>query len=557
MKDGRPVILIVDDLEDNRLVLTRIFKAFQNEFELIEAANGIDAIRATRIYHPVLIIMDLMMPFVDGFEAIRSIRENPAIPQMPILALTALDSIDDKLRALELGATDFISKPYDMTDLKARVKALTSYHLMLMDKEAELREINNTLANKVEEKSNELRRIYHTDALTSLPNRNKLIQDIEAGETRSILLIDVDAFSEIVNFYGSRLADELLIQIGMRLARLCLVDHHCHDLYRLGGDIFAASLNNDDVVSLAGAIQESIKSSPFTVFDDYEINLLVTLGGASGGGNLLYKAETALKEAKLRKEDFRLYDDTVNRTRHYENNLLWTKKILSAIDNDTIVPHFQPIVNLETGRVEKYESLIRLIDEEGTVHSPALFLDVAKHSKLYPQLTCIMVKKTFECFRDQPVQFSINISSDDITNEVVVREICESLNNFPNKENVIFELLESDGIQNYDAVIAFIDHVKSHGCKIALDDFGSGYSNFSHILKLNVDYIKIDGSLIRDIHKDPHAKAVVETIIGFSKKLRFGTVAEFVHNQEVLDTVRELGVDFVQGYHCGKPSASF
>lgn len=551
---SRPIILIVDDLEDNRLILKRAFKEFKNDFELMEATDGEAAFLAVQKHHPALVIMDLMMPGVDGFEAIRLIRNDPNIPQMPILVLTALDSTEDKLHALELGATDFISKPYDMTDLKARVRALTNYHLMLMEKEAALREANATLESKIEAKRNELRNIYHTDPLTSLPNRNKLIHDMEVGTVRSLMIIDVDAFSDIVNFYGARLADELLIQIGMRLARLCLIDHNCYDLYRLGGDIFAVSLENDQACLLAGTIQQNIKSAPFTVFDDYVIDLFVTIGAADGGENLLYKAETALKAAKLGKEDFRLYDNTVNLARQYENNLLWTKKIITAIEDDAIIPHFQPIVNLKSGRIEKYESLIRLVDEEGTVHSPARFLDVARRSKLYPQLTCIMVKKSFEAFRDKPAQFSINISSEDITNEIVVKEICDNLAAFPHTDRVVFELLESDGIKNYDAVIAFIEHVKSHGCKIALDDFGSGYSNFSHILKLNVDYIKIDGSLIRDIHNDPHARAVVETIIDFSKKLHFETIAEFVHSQEVLDAVTALGVDFVQGYHCGEPS---
>ena len=552
--DKRPVILIVDDIEDNRLILTRAFKEFLVDFDLVEAANGEEACEAALAYHPALVIMDVMMPKVDGFEAIRRIRTNAGIVQMPILVLTALDNVDDKLKALSLGATDFISKPYDMTDLKARVRALTSYHLLLMKKEAELRDINTNLALKVEEKTNELGQLFYTDSLTSLPNRNKLIRDIDGGAIRSILLIDVDSFSEIVNFYGTNLADELLIQIGMRLAHLCLIDHYCNDLYRLGGDIFAISMTDDNILHLADTIQANIKTSPFRIFDDYEINLFVTIGAADGGENLLYKAETALKEAKFRKEDLRIYDNMNNLAQQYENNILWTKKILKAIGNDSILPHFQPIVNLKSGEIEKYESLIRLVDEDGTVHPPALFLDVARRSKLYPQLTCIMVTKTFDIFKNQPVQFSINISSEDITNEIVVKEICRNLSTFPYKENVVFELLESDGIKNYDAVIAFIDHVKSHGCKIALDDFGSGYSNFSHILKLNVDYIKIDGSLIRDIHRDTHSKAVVETIINFSKKLGFQTIAEFVHNQEVLDTVSDLGVDFVQGYHCGKPA---
>lgn len=550
----RPIILIVDDIEDNRLVLKRTLYDRKDDFEFMEAANGKDAFKKALMYNPSLIIMDLMMPVMDGFEAIRTIRANDSIVQMPILVLTALDSTEDKVKALSLGATDFIAKPFDFTDLKARVDALTTFHLSLLKKEEELRDINETLTVKVDEKSKALQQTYLTDPMTALPNRSKLLRDIEKDEVESLMIIDVDAFSDITNFYGSKTGDELLIQIAMRLARLCLIDHACHDLYRLGGDVFAVTLGEKDIHTLAEAIQKSVKGSPFSIFDNHEINIFVTIGAALPGENLLHRAEMALKEAKSKKEDFRLYTENNALIKQYETNMLWTKKILQAIVEDKILPHFQPIVNLKTGLVEKYESLMRLMDSDGTIHAPGFFLDVAKRSKLYPQLTCIMLKKSFDVFKERDTEFSINISSEDITNETVVREIYRNLAAFPHKENVVFELLESDGIQNYDAVITFIDTVKAHGCKIALDDFGSGYSNFSHILKLNVDYIKIDGSLIRDIHNDPHAKAVVETIIGFSQKLGFQTVAEFVHCQEVMDTVRALGVDYVQGYHCGKPS---
>lgn len=550
----RPIILIVDDIEDNRLVLKRTLHDRKDDFEFMEAADGKEAFKKVLMYNPSLIIMDLMMPVMDGFEAIRQIRANDSIIQMPILVLTALDSTEDKVRALSLGATDFIAKPFDFTDLKARVDALTTFHLSLLKKEEELRDINASLAVKVDEKSKALQQTYLTDPMTALPNRNKLLQDIEEGKVESLMIIDVDAFSDITNFYGSKTGDELLIQIAMRLARLCLIDHTCHELYRLGGDVFAVALSGENIHTLAEAVQKSVKSSSFDIFDNHEINIFVTIGAAQPGENLLHRAEMALKEAKSKKEDFRLYTEYNTLTKQYESNMLWTKKILQAIGEDNILPHFQPIVNLKTGLIEKYESLMRLVDSDGTVHAPGFFLDVAKRSKLYPQLTRIMLKKSFDVFRERDAEFSINISSEDITNETVVREIYRNLTTFPRKENVVFELLESDGIHNYDAVINFIDTVKAHGCKIALDDFGSGYSNFSHILKLNVDYIKIDGSLIRDIHNDPHAKAVVETIIGFSQKLGFQTVAEFVHCQEVMDTVRTLGVDYVQGYHCGKPS---
>ena len=196
---------------------------------------------------------------------------------------------------------------------------------------------------------------------------------------------------------------------------------------------------------------------------------------------------------------------------------------------------------------------MRLIDENGEYVSPIHFLELAKKNKLYPKLTKIIVEKTFEIFKNLDAQVSINLSVHDILNEDVYSTIIEKLNEYKLGDKIVFELIESDGIENYEEVIEFITQVKKTGAKISIDDFGTGYSNFEYIMKLKVDYIKIDASMIKDIDKNLNSQMVTETIIDFARKMNIQTIAEFVHSQSVFDVVKEMGIDFAQGYFFGKP----
>ncbi|PNV84028.1 MAG: hypothetical protein C0627_02370 [Sulfurimonas sp.] len=214
---------------------------------------------------------------------------------------------------------------------------------------------------------------------------------------------------------------------------------------------------------------------------------------------------------------------------------------------------YQPIYNTKTQKIEKYESLARIITGSGEVITPFVFLDIAIKSKLYPEITKAMITKSFEFFKDKDFEFSINLSIVDIQSKEILKFIFNKLDEFAETQRVVFEILETDKIENYEEIKAFIKEVKKHGCKVAIDDFGSGYSNFSHILELNVDYIKIDSSLVKFITTDTSSRTVVKTIINFAKDLNLKTIAEFVEDKESLDLLKKMDVDFIQGYYIGKP----
>jgi EAL domain-containing protein (putative c-di-GMP-specific phosphodiesterase class I) len=257
--------------------------------------------------------------------------------------------------------------------------------------------------------------------------------------------------------------------------------------------------------------------------------------------------------AKKQHESYLIYDESLNIEKQYQENIEWIEKLKIAIDNDKIVPFFQPIFDNKSGKIVSCECLIRLIDDEENVISPYKFLSAAKKSRLYNTLTEIMISKSCEYFEDIACDFSVNLAIADMLNEDIKEYIRYKIKKHNVSQKIVLEILETEGIENYDEIVTFIDEMKALGCRIAIDDFGSGYSNFEYLLKLNIDYIKIDGSLIRNIDKDKNAQIVAQTVVDFAEKLGVITIAEFVHNKAVLEKVKEFHIDRSQGFYLAEP----
>ncbi|WP_051678530.1 bifunctional diguanylate cyclase/phosphodiesterase [Thiomicrospira pelophila] len=401
----------------------------------------------------------------------------------------------------------------------------------------------------------------HYDSLTELPNRVKLLADAEASnQSEHIILFNVDSFNEINTFYGHYLADKLLKVLARKFVELTL--GLPAQVYKLPIDEFAIVIKNDwarpDLEHFVQGLLEVVSARSFKVGLE-QINLTLTAGLASSNAlnnqakDALVAADMALKMAKRQRKPFVFYESSLNIKQSYENNLAWIKRLRSAMEEDRLVPFFQPVVNAKTLKVDYYECLVRIVESDGQVVSPFNFLETAKKLKLYPQLTRRMLDKAFEKFAEERDSFSINLSIEDIVDPVTSAWIIEKVSNCSFAERVIFEIVESEGIQNYDVVNHFIRDVKQYGVKIAIDDFGAGYSNFIYIMRLDVDFIKIDGSIIRDIQHNKSSQVITETIINFARKLNIQTVAEFVADESIYDYVKHLEIDNLQGYLFGKP----
>ena len=217
-----------------------------------------------------------------------------------------------------------------------------------------------------------------------------------------------------------------------------------------------------------------------------------------------------------------------------------------------VVPYVQPIFNTQTGMVEKYECLMRL-KEEDDIYTPHKFLEIARKTGHYCELSRAMIDKTLHYFSTREESFCINLSFDDMKSQRTKLFLEEKLSTFSNPSRITFEIVESQAFDNMTLLSEFIEFIRSYGCLIAIDDFGSGYSNFNQILSLSPDILKIDGSLIKDIDSNAKHQTIVENIQSLAHKLGILTVAEFVHSETIMEHIQEMGIDYAQGFYLGVP----
>jgi c-di-GMP phosphodiesterase len=397
---------------------------------------------------------------------------------------------------------------------------------------------------------------FYTDPLTRLPNLYQLRHDLEEVSEFTLIIANIDNFKLLNDFYGFVVGDFILESFAKSLtAELAGIN-----IYRMAGDEFAILLHERMSFYLLknylGTLSKQLTHLKYA-YAQTEIYVDCTLSSSASFSHddIFSKVSMALKYAKKEQLKFWIYEDTMNFSQEYESNLKYATKVRKAIvDFSGIVPYFQPIIDNATDEIIKFEALSRLVDEEGVIHSPHNFIPIAKMIKVYDKITIAIIDKSFKVFETHPFDFSINLSFEDIINEEIYDFIIRKLRDSNMGHRVTFELLESERVNDFEKVVQFFNEIKRYGAKVAIDDFGSGFSNFSYIIKLNPDFIKIDGSLIKDIDKDKNAQIVVETIVAFSKKMGIKTVAEFVHSSTVLSTVKQLGIDYSQGYFIDMPS---
>jgi len=274
----------------------------------------------------------------------------------------------------------------------------------------------------------------------------------------------------------------------------------------------------------------------------------------SGRKKMLAYADMALKDAKSKNIQLSVFNDKKGLEKIHKDDIDCHNKLLQAFKTDSLISYFQPIVPIQNANKPiKYESLVRLEQENGNILPPFNFIRVARQNRIYYKITNQIVKNTLAVITKHKIPCSLNISIVDIENKKTLKMLYETFRNFDYNHLITVELLETEEFNDYKTVHDFCIKARSFGIKIALDDFGSGYANFTHILNLPIDYIKIDASLISNIDRDIHAQIMVETIVDLAKKLNIETIAEYVSSHEILNIVKKLNIDYAQGYYTGKP----
>ncbi|WP_260881778.1 bifunctional diguanylate cyclase/phosphodiesterase [Aliarcobacter butzleri] len=405
-------------------------------------------------------------------------------------------------------------------------------------------------------KTEELKRNLRLDSLTNIGNRYKLIEDVSKSVNPCISILDIVSFSDVNDFFGYKTGDNVLKIVARKIEEL-LIDKENYKVYRDHSDTFCIVAQNEDrdkFIKNIDEISKTIAKVPI-VIKSRELYVQLSYVFSFESKENLLETANIIKRYSHANKNIIIYDKALELEKDYEKNIFWTLKIKKALDEDKIVPYFQPIYNLKTNKIEKYEALVRLIDGNNVI-SPYYFLDISKKSKQYLQLTKTMIQKTFDYFKDKDFEFSINLTFEDIKSEYISSFIIELLKEYKIGHRVVFEIVESEEIDNFRKINEFFVTIREYGCKIAIDDFGSGYSNFEYLAKLNVDYIKIDGSLIKDILINKSSQNIVSMLVNFAKGQKVKTIAEFVSNKDILNKVRELGIDYVQGYYIKEPIAS-
>jgi PAS domain S-box-containing protein/diguanylate cyclase (GGDEF)-like protein len=391
-----------------------------------------------------------------------------------------------------------------------------------------------------------------TDPLTRLPNRNAFFDRLNQTQKPLIALLNVDRFRDINSFYGFKAGDTLLCELTAALQAYCGGEL---TLFRVGGDLFA--LLGDGIALEAlqkrvEAILHTIAQTPF-LEQSFGASIRLTAGIAEGSWQVLSRAEAALNRAQERRSELAIAHADDDRTT--ESNLKMIGILRQAVTQPWwVIPYFQPIARASDGVVVKYEALMRLRDQDGTIHSPFSFLELAKRSRYYPNLTHAMIESSLQQFSTRTEGLTLNLSVEDIQNDETMAFLYGAISEFRDPERLTLEVTESEMIEDYESVIAAITRMKRLGASIAIDDFGSGYSNFAYLTRLKADYLKIDGSIVREIVHNEDAYHTLCAIVDLARRFKMQTVAEFISSKEVALKAKEAGVDYWQGFYVDKPA---
>jgi diguanylate cyclase (GGDEF)-like protein len=412
-------------------------------------------------------------------------------------------------------------------------------------------------------KSYYLRKKAFKDSLTGLYNRTYLeeIYDQINLKNYHIALLDIDYFKNINDSFGHDAGDKVLKEV----AKILTKDTRKFDdiVIRYGGEEFLIFIRKSSrkfgyqSLNIIERIWEDIQKKKIRVDKEHVIDIT-----ASIGLNISTENEKFISEA-IKKADIALYrakNTGRNKIEIYDEDKEKSSKLVSInlikelIENKSFICHYQPIIDLASNKIAYFEALVRLIDKDGNLIYPNDFLPVIQNTYLYSKLTKEIINYNVEILKMYPsIVVSINLTPTDLFNKSTILLLKEIAKDKDISKRIYLEIVETENIISYQKMENTLKTLKSLNYTIGIDDFGSGYSNFIYLIKMNVDFLKIDANLIKNLDKDDMSYVVVSTIKNFCKETGIKTVAEFAENRIIYEKIKELGIDYVQGYYLGKP----
>ena len=596
----KAIILIVDDNRDN----LRLLSDFLDEvgFEVWVAPSGETAIERVKYALPDLILLDVMMPGMDGFETCSKLQNHPLTKTVPIIFMTALSDTHDKVKGLTLGAVDYITKPFQQEEVLVRIRLHLKLHFLqktLSEKNDLLERLIQNLEKKVEQGNIKIKQVmselqktqaklverevkleynsFH-DVLTGLPNKARLFtqlhQAIEFSSTYqkyhyAVLLLDIDRFKLINDSLGHSQGDILLQQVALRL-KTCLGFNYF--VARLSSDEFVILLerieNPSEAIQLAKRIQQEYLQDTYEL-DGYQMFMKVTIGitysffGYNNPTDLLRDANLAIEKARtFGQEGYAVFEPKMQVD--FLERLYWENDLQQAILQQQFCLHYQPIINLMNNSLKGFEALVRWNHPTHGQVSPTKFIPIAEETGLIHDLGSWVLQTACEQLRSWQQQFpefkslvlNVNFSVPQLTSSDFVKQLEATLQkNNLSGDNLKLEITESCLLENFEHRDVIFTQIKDLGVKLCIDDFGTGYSSLSRLHEFPIDTLKIDQAFVKRINSNSN-NTIILSIITLAQNLNMDVVAEGIETPLQRDILKDLGCELGQGFLFSRPLES-
>ena len=586
----RPRLLIVDDISDNRTILTRRFQ--RRGFDVVEAECGLTAIELIHKESFDLVLLDVMMPGMDGIETLKRIRSQNSASALPVIMVTAKSESTNIVDALELGANDYVTKPVDFAVALARVNTQIS-RKRAVERVAlaneELRKVNEDLERRVEERTSRLidanQRLkveiadreesqarsqylaYH-DSLTGLGNRllfkeqlEEALKDVSvASHPLAVLFLDLDGFKAVNDTLGHSIGDLLLKSVATKLRDIL---PRTDRIARLGGDEFAilqiSAAQPGSSIALAEKIIEVV-GQPNSI-DGHDVTVGASVGiavarpGDMNTESFLKSADLAMYSAKSDgRGTYRMFDPEMDAI--VQARRLLERDMRTALAQDGFRLFYQPLVNLQTKKVTAFEALMRWQHPERGMVPPSDFIPVAEEMGLIVQLGEWALRQACAEATEWPDEIcvSVNLSPLQFSKGNLVSSVMSALASagLP-ASRLELEITESVLLEKSERNITILNQLRDLGVRISMDDFGTGYSSIGYLRSFPFDKIKIDQSFVRDLLVDEGSLAIVRAIAGLGVSFGMITTAEGVETEEQMRCLNLEGCIEVQGYLYSRP----
>jgi diguanylate cyclase (GGDEF)-like protein len=585
-------ILLIDDMADNLRVLSSLLT--REGYNVRKALNWQMALTACQTVLPDLILLDIMMPEVDGYEVCQRFKAWDLTANIPVIFISALDDVFDKVKAFKVGGVDYITKPFELQEVVVRVQN----QLALRAAQLEVSKLNIELEQRVKQRTWELEKALQKlqgeinsrqqlqsklldialhDSLTGLANRVLFIRRIEKALDRAkqqsdyqfaILYLDCDRFKVVNDSLGHLVGDELLLAIAHRLKTTLMP---MDTLARLGGDEFGILLENPTDINMVIEVAERILqqlSLPFKL-TRYEVFMNASIGISWGNRDydrpeyLLRDADTAMYRAKdLGRARYHVFDPIMYQQAiqllEIENDLR------RAVARQEFIVYYQPIVSLLTGKIAGFEALVRWQHPIRGLILPAEFIPVAEETGLINAINTWVLQSACQqlhLWQHHPaipenLTISVNLSARLFSQPNLIAQIDEILYETQvNPENLELEITESVIMENSHAVKTILQQLQERKIKLVMDDFGTGYSSLSYLHSFPLNALKIDKSFVKRMQENQEDMGLVPAMIGIADSMGMRAIAEGVETIEQLAQLRSLNCEFAQGFLFSRPIA--